>query len=244
MKLRCLPRRRLRPALPADAFTLTETLVVVAIIGILASILLPALLKSKDKGVRTVCINNLKQLHLATAMHASDHGDEIPWSNWFRGDQPGRRGWLYELDPTQSGPARFVLTNGLFWPTLQNPRMYMCPRDTPGTPLFDQRAQQISSYVMNGAVNGYRRIRYPCFKMAEFTAEDILFWETDEARPNYFNDGASRPDEGVSPRHTEGAIMASFGGAVEFIKFDAWYREEASPNKSRLWCAPDTPDGH
>ena len=44
------------------AFTLIELMVVIAIIGILASLLMGAMIKGQQRGRMTVCVNNLKNI--------------------------------------------------------------------------------------------------------------------------------------------------------------------------------------
>jgi len=59
------------------AFTLIELLVVIAIVGILASLLVPALAAAKANSQRARCLNNLKQLGLATIMYAHENRGEV-----------------------------------------------------------------------------------------------------------------------------------------------------------------------
>ena len=77
-------------------FTLIELLVVVAIIGILASMLLPALSKSKAVGKQAVCLNNLKQIYLWTNLYGDSNADMLP-----KGDT-GNLSWDDLLGTTDS----------------------------------------------------------------------------------------------------------------------------------------------
>jgi len=66
---------RLRAVAAQPGFTLIELLVVIAIIGLLASLLLPTLVRAKEASRATVCRNDLRQIGIAAHLYADDNSD-------------------------------------------------------------------------------------------------------------------------------------------------------------------------
>ncbi|MCI0744387.1 MAG: DUF1559 domain-containing protein [Verrucomicrobia subdivision 3 bacterium] len=96
-----------------SGFTLIELLVVMAVIAILASLLLPTLSRAKARAHTISCVNNVKQMGLASAMYVHDHDEgRLPAS------QHTGQSWIARLAP-------YAATN-----------IYRCPKDEHPSRLY------------------------------------------------------------------------------------------------------------
>ena len=111
------------------AFTLTEAVIVVVIIGLLCCALLPALLSAREKSARISCVGRNKQIGTAYRVFASDNEGRYPL-------QATNNGYIFQPGGSGAFPGAVVSTSAqpwqvfqCMWNELQSPKVLLCPMD-------------------------------------------------------------------------------------------------------------------
>lgn len=148
---------------PVRAFTLVELLVVLAVIGVLAGLLFPALARSQGKARALVCLGQTRQLNLALLLYAGDHQERLVYN--LGGDRGFRlppsmmdQNWVnnvlsWELDPDNTNLA-FASKSPLGPYFGRSVGVFVCPSDQVVSAI--QRAagwnRRVRSYALNAMV--------------------------------------------------------------------------------------------
>jgi prepilin-type N-terminal cleavage/methylation domain-containing protein len=141
------------------AFTLVELLIVIAIIGGLVAILLPAINAARASARATSCRSNLRQIGMSMLQYCDLHGGEFP--GFVHDQKNAAQSWIYTLKP--------------FLESVDEIRI--CPDDIKGT---ERLSEDSTSYVINdyiaahvkGGVRNYNKLKSPARAIVVFEGSD------------------------------------------------------------------------
>lgn len=121
--------------IPSRGFSLVEMLVVVAVIGILAALLFPALQSARERSSSAACLGNLRQLHIAIMALANDNEGQLPLGS-DSANNYASWGW-------------YLLEGGYL------PKIPQTPGKRPRHPLYDpgSKVTEISSIAGGYGIN-------------------------------------------------------------------------------------------
>ena len=113
-----------------------ELLVVMAIIGVLAGLLLPVVGKAKEAGRSTACLSNLRQIGIALQLYVQDNNNRLPVMR--------DHSFATNAEPTNTLPSPDVVLSNY----LGSLKILKCPSDTKH--IYDQTG---ASYAWNSLLN-------------------------------------------------------------------------------------------
>lgn len=228
-------------------FTMIELLVVIAIIAILASMLLPALTKAKEKASELGCKSNLKQIGIATYDYCSEYNNFLPFAYVEGGDRSGYAdhtigAWYVLLAPYLKIPAYSYYTLGSSSTNLlKGPCVFTCPSHkfsypywapvSYGPPITVSTGVTVNSSPLTswGTLN---KIKRPSTKGWQADVKDAFI----SPFFNPYRIGRFVPeDSGLTFRHGKSVNILFFDFHANWLSFDKIKAQNNTIESAGIW---------
>ena len=228
-----------------SAFTLVELLVVVAVIGVLVAMLLPAIQAARERARTANCASNMRQVGLAVIRFADAHRGRWPETTHTVERDPvtGKfnKAWIYTLAPYLEDVDAIRI----------------CPSDQAGELRL---AGKGTSYTMNGYLSSEARPSFDNLRKVPETHATIIAFELAEAKDDgairaqnpllidEYNDHVHSFNWFATSRITAGTVyqgvraeiaVERHGGTTHFLYADG-HVDEVSAEQIGRWCDDGT----
>jgi prepilin-type processing-associated H-X9-DG protein len=197
--------------------------VVIAIIGILAAMLLPALNKAREKGYAAKCISNMHQWSLALNMYNDDWNDFYPYDG--DANSPviavaNSNDWFNVVPQYVNQRALADQYNAGIFPTVRNPNIWVCQSGTNKNPSVS-KSQAVFYYSLSTCLHQEGTTSHG-FKRGEMTAPSSTIVFCEEVEDGF---PETNGDYDFVTRHSGGSNFVLGDGHVEWIPLAKYCRQ-------------------